>query len=112
MSVDARFWRETEGLLERSASPSGYRTTPEDRKNDRFWRETDELLDRMEDERMEEAADRIDEASAGWTDWRGFPLEGFESSRFLTEREREYKRWYRGSSPEAARVRRIHEGGA
>jgi hypothetical protein len=59
---------------------------------------------------MEREADVVEEACAGWDDWRGFPLPGFESPRYLNEREREYRRWYRGSSPEAARARRIRDG--
>lgn len=81
--------------------------TPEQRRQERWWNETDELLRNRD---MERAADEVEELSAGWADWRGFPLKGFESPRFLSEREREYKRWYRGSSPEAARARHIREG--
>ena len=75
-------------------------------RDDPFWRETEKLLRSLDYEEMERSADRIEELSAGWVDWRGFPLPGFESPRFLTEREREYKAWYRGSSPEAKRARR------
>jgi len=63
----------------------------------------EEFLRRLD---MERAADLIEELCAGWTDWRGFPLPGFESPRFLSEREKEYKRWYRGGSPEALRSQR------
>ncbi len=71
----------------------------------------DKLRDEPEDldekyEAWERAADRVEQACEGWTDSRGFPLPGFESPRFLSAREEEYKRWYRGTSPEAARTRR------
>jgi hypothetical protein len=66
----------------------------------------EEFLRELDRRDMERAADEIEELSAGWTDWRGFPLPGFESPRFLSAREEEYKRWYRGSSPEAERARR------
>jgi hypothetical protein len=66
----------------------------------------EEFLRELENRDMERAADRIEELSAGWVDWRGFPLPGFESPRFLSERDREYKSWYRGSSPDAERARR------
>ena len=102
-TTEERFWQETERLLSRSERREPRETREE--------REDLELLRRLDNLDMERAADRVEEASLGWEDWRGFPLEGFESPRFLNEREREYKRWYRGSSPEAAHVRRIHEGG-
>lgn len=93
-----RFWEETEQLLSRNEP----RETREEREELEFLRRLDNLD-------MERAADRVEELSTGWEDWRGFPLPGFESPRFLSEREREYKRWYRGDSPEAARVRRVRE---
>jgi hypothetical protein len=69
----------------------------------------EEFLRELDRRDMERAADRVEELSAGYVDWRGFPLPGFESPRFLSEREREYKAWYRGSSPEAKRARRARE---
>ena len=69
----------------------------------------EEFLRELDNRDMERAADRVEELSAGWVDWRGFPLPGFESPRFLSEREHEYKRWFRGSSPEAERARRARE---
>lgn len=81
-------------------------------REDPFWRETEEFLRRLDIEDMERAADRVEEYSAGWTDWRGFPLPGFESPRFLSAQQREYQTWYRGSSPEAARARSVREGRA
>ena len=101
-TTEERFWQETERFLSRDEP-----RTPEQRKQERWWKETDEWLERSD---MEHAADRVEALSTGWEDWRGFPLEGFESPRFLTERQREYKRWYRGSSPEAALARSIREG--
>jgi hypothetical protein len=98
-TTDERFWAETERLLSH-AEP---RETRQEREDLEFLRHLDNLD-------MERAADEIEELSAGYVEWRGFPLAGFESPRFLSEREREYKRWYRGDSPEAARVRRIREG--
>lgn len=83
--------------------------TPEERRQERWWDETEKLLERMD---LERAADTVEKLSADYVDFRGFPLPGFESPRFLSEREREYKRWYRGSSPDAAHVRRIREDGA
>lgn len=71
----------------------------------------EEFLRELDRRDMERAADRIEELSAGWVDWRGFPRPGFESPRFLSEQEREYKRWYRGSSPEAVRARSVRERG-
>jgi hypothetical protein len=80
------------------------RLSAEERKQERWWSET---LEWLESVRWEEAADRVEEASTGWDNWRGFPLPGFESPRYLSERERQYKAWFRGSSPEAERARHI-----
>jgi len=102
-TTEERFWQETERLLSRTEREP--RETREERENREFLRRLDNLD-------MERAADEIEELSMGYEDWRGFPLPGFESPRFLNEREREYKAWYRGSSPAAARTRHIHEGGA
>lgn len=96
-----RFWQETERFLSEPREP---RETREDRENEDFLRH----LDKVD---MERAADRIEELSAGYVDWRGIPMEGFESPRFLTERERSYMQWHR-SSPLAANVRRIRGGAA
>ena len=43
--------------------------------------ETDDekFLRRLDENDWERAADRVEQASIGWEDWRGFPLEGFES---------------------------------
>ena len=81
---DRRFWQETEQLLSRN-EPRETREEREDR----------EFLERLDDLEFERAADRVEELSADWTDWRGLPLEGFESPRFLTERQREYIAWHR-----------------
>jgi hypothetical protein len=101
---DERFWQETERML------SGLDAVRE--KRDPFWEQTERLLERHEHQAWEKRADRVEEASVGWEDeLTGFPLPGFESPRFLTEQQRAYKAWYRGSSPQAARARSIREGG-
>ena len=71
----------------------------------------DETVEYLDDLRWEEATDDVERLSQGFVDARGFPLEGFESPRYLDDRRRAYKAWYRGDSPEAARSRRIRAGG-
>ncbi len=93
----------------------GVRRPPRDTEGEAYAARLEQLTDEealanYERAELERAADRVEEASIGYEDWRGFPLEGFESPRYLSERQREYKSWYRGSSPAAARARRIHEG--
>jgi hypothetical protein len=103
MSKSNDFWEEPETLaLLGLDEPRG--------KSDKFWDESERLLRRLDVEDMERRVDEIEELSADWTDWRGFPMRGFEAARYLTDEHRAYKQWYRGDSPEAARTRHIREG--
>jgi hypothetical protein len=73
---------------------------------DKLRKEHDEdeaLLRELHNEDAERAADRVEEACQGWRDWRGFPIPGFESPRFVSQRESEYKAWYRSRDGERTR---------
>ena len=64
----------------------------------------EEFLRELDNRDMERAADRVEEACEGWRDWRGFPIPGFESPRFVSARESEYRDWYRSRDGERTRA--------
>lgn len=79
-------------------------------KSDRGRRERQEdreamgLCDELERLDREAAADRVEAVLFGWKDRYGRPLQGFESPRFTTQRQRDYIEWIQ--SPAGARTRR------
>lgn len=66
-------------------------------------RETLAMLEQIRKMDREAAADRVEQALSGWKDDFGRPIEGFESPRFLTARQREYMDWIH--SEDGARTR-------